>query len=465
MDADNDECLLFVDDSNVWIEAQKFAASGNSHMPKLTDGDRDPRLRINIGRLVNTLCDGRIQRQSYIYGSRPPPNDLVWDQYKKCSFKTKIYDRAANGREKEVDNSMSADMTEEAIDLRAVAKFDQAVEEQKKRTVFIVITGDRDMLPAIRKVLGCGIRVELWGWNSGMAREYLRERNTNGRLSVKFLDNIFNQVSFTNFRSTRNTRVVPAYTIVILEPEDLAEETWNDSYVAKVLLELGRLFYTTRSKNGSEIFVEFPMVKNIEAIIVKARELFGEKTTIMSWPVYASRFNKDVSEIVETSNMFLPLENDNRASSSPLSMKHDAQSSLENSVDLGSGPPEAGDEKAEVHEAEAEGGGDPDDEEGWEQVKSRSRPGRAHGRAQRGTQGCPKGQHCGDRGECGYKHTSKERARFRDNPTKDFRLWKTKRCTAVGCRRGERCAFAHSTEETWCLSCNDYGHSTEDCRL
>jgi hypothetical protein len=47
--------MIFVDDSNVWIEAQKFAASGNSHMPKLQDSDRDPRLRIDIGKLVKTL--------------------------------------------------------------------------------------------------------------------------------------------------------------------------------------------------------------------------------------------------------------------------------------------------------------------------------------------------------------------------------------------------------------------------
>ncbi|KAK0653848.1 hypothetical protein QBC41DRAFT_61146 [Cercophora samala] len=455
MDNDNDECLLFVDDSNVWIEAQKFAASGNSHMPKLTGRDHDPRLRINIGKLVNTLCSGRTQRQSYIYGSRPPPNDMVWKQYEKFKFQTKIYDRSSQGKEKEVDNSMSADMTEEAVDLRASAKYDKAAEETKKRTVFIVITGDRDMLPPIRKVLKCGIRVELWGWKSGMAKEYLKERNTNDCLSVNFLDNIFREVSFTNFRSTRTTRVVPAYTIVILKPEDLAEETWNDSFVARILLQSGRLFYTRLSKGGPEMIVEFPGVKNIEAIIIQARELFGEKTKIMSWPIYSSRFNKDISEVVETSNMFLPLENDSQSSSPPPSTKKESQSPPGNAPGVDE---QSGDQEVQNL------GRNPDDEEGWEQVKSRSPPGKAHGRAQRGTQRCPHGQHCGAGGECGYIHTNKEMARFRDYPTQNFKKWKTKTCTRIGCRMGERCPFAHSKEETWCLSCNDQGHLTDDCR-
>ena len=70
--------MIFVGDFNVWINAQKFVASGNSHIPKLQDSGRDPRLRIDIGKLVK-----RLQRKHYtrdppfLYGSCPPPNDSV----------------------------------------------------------------------------------------------------------------------------------------------------------------------------------------------------------------------------------------------------------------------------------------------------------------------------------------------------------------------------------------------------
>jgi hypothetical protein len=455
-----DDCLLFVDDSNVWIEAQKFAALGNTYIPKLADGDRDPRLRIDIGKLVDTLCDGRIQRQSYIYGSRPPPNDMVWNQYKKFKFGTKIYDRGANGKEKEVDNSMTADLTDEAAELRISARSDPEAQKRKDRTVFIVITGDRDMLPAVRKVLKSGIRVELWGWDSGMAKEYLRERNDNPLLAVKFLDTIFSQVSFTNYRSTRNSKIVPAQAIVICEPEESTEEPWDESYVARRLLQMGRLFYTTRSKTGTEIFVEFPRVSNIEAVINQAQEYFDEGT-IISWPTYASRFNKDNSVMLETSNMFAPLENDNKRNGQqqPAAQR---QTTSEPSTELGSAyKPRSAD--IQVQEIKSRST-DPDNEEGWQRVPSKSHSGKAHIQSLRRLQRCSRGQHCGHRGECGYKHTEKELTRFREYPNQDFTKWKSRACNKNFCRKGERCPYAHNKQEAWCLSCKDEGHYTEECR-
>ncbi len=156
-------CMFFVDDSNIWIEAQKFAASGNSHMPKLTDSDRDPRLRIDIGKLIDTLRNDRSQGPSFLYGSRPPPNDSVWKAFEKFKFQTKIYDRA-HGKEKEVDNSMATDLSSKATELSIRAEYDLRYKEQKANTTFVAITGDRDLLPPIKKVLESDIRVELWAW-------------------------------------------------------------------------------------------------------------------------------------------------------------------------------------------------------------------------------------------------------------------------------------------------------------
>ncbi|KAH6630779.1 hypothetical protein B0J18DRAFT_463620 [Chaetomium sp. MPI-SDFR-AT-0129] len=116
--------IIFLDDSNIWIEAQKFAASGNSHIPKLQDSNRDPRLRIDIGKLK---------------------------AFKKNKFKTNIYDRTYGN-------------------------------------TFIVIAGNRDIMPAIKYVLKCKIRVELWGWKSGISQAYLDLAAINSLLSVHLLD-------------------------------------------------------------------------------------------------------------------------------------------------------------------------------------------------------------------------------------------------------------------------------------
>ena len=197
--------MIFVDGSNVWIEAQEFAASGNSHIPKLQDSNRDPPLRIDIDKLVERLRRNRTQGPSFLYGSRPPPNDSVWKAFEKNKFETKIYDRAYGGKDKEVENSMSADMAAEATELQTEAELmakhfgDPTATEKKDKTTFVVITGDLDIIPAVKRVLECKIRVELWAWKSGISQAYLDLAAINGLLSVHLLDSIFKDICFTAY--------------------------------------------------------------------------------------------------------------------------------------------------------------------------------------------------------------------------------------------------------------------------
>ena len=304
--------MIFVDDSNVWIEAQKFAASGNSHMPKLQDADHDPRLRIDIGRLVERLRKNRIQGPSFLYGSRPPPNDSVWEAWKKYKFETNIYDRDNKGKEKEVDNSMSTDMSEKATELRVMAEMgakmgDHSARENRDNTTFVVITGDRDMLPAVKKILlRCGIRVELWAWKTGISKEYLKLQADHGDLfSVRLLDSIFKDISFTAFRSTRRRKgVVGGKTMVLCDINEGEENA-----VCDVLLATRQLFYTTRFDGETNLCIEFPRLNQIEDVILQARRLLPD-ITILSWPEYRARFNKGLrdGETVRSSNIYELLE-------------------------------------------------------------------------------------------------------------------------------------------------------------
>ncbi|SPO06267.1 uncharacterized protein DNG_08956 [Cephalotrichum gorgonifer] len=305
-------CMFFVDDSNIWVEAQKFAASGNSRMPKLEDGDQDPRLRINIGKLVDVLRKSRNQGESFLYGSRPPPNDGVWDAFKGFNFKTKIYDRAHCGKEKEVDNSMATDLSQKATELSIRAEYEPSFQRQKASTTFIAITGDRDMLPPIQRVLEYKIPVELWAWESGISTEYLRQSHRNSLLSVHFLNTIFDKISFTKFTSThkgKSKRVDPAQTVVLCQ---FVNPDWGnlESFVAEELVEECRLFYTSWSETGEEIFVEFPRVKNIGVMVNKLQRRFEGVSTVVSWPEYANRFNKHSPAVVKTSNKYALLMDD-----------------------------------------------------------------------------------------------------------------------------------------------------------
>ncbi|CAI4217623.1 unnamed protein product [Parascedosporium putredinis] len=123
-----EQCLFFVDDSNIWISAQREAARGAfTGMPALLDTDVDRRLRIDLGEMLRVIRKGRSLGQLFLYGSSPPSNDSVWGAARALNFDVKIYDRSGHtprGKEKEVDNSMAADMSEAAAELRTGALYD-----------------------------------------------------------------------------------------------------------------------------------------------------------------------------------------------------------------------------------------------------------------------------------------------------------------------------------------------------
>ena len=476
--------MIFVDDSNVWIEAQKFAASGNSHMPKLQDADHDPRLRIDIGWLVERLRKNRIQGPSFLYGSRPPPNDSVWEAWKKYKFETNIYDRDNKGKEKEVDNSMSTDMSEKATELRVMAELgDRSAREKRDNTTFVVITGDRDMLPAVKKILlRCGIRVELWAWKAGISNEYLKLQAENGgQFSVRLLDSIFKDISFTAFRSTRRVKnVVGGKTIVLCDINEGEENA-----VCDVLLATRQLFWTTRFDGKADLCIEFPRVNQIEEVILQARRLLPDITTL-SWPEYRARFNKGLrdGETLRSSNIYELLEEPQtavtraketdefplgaggpgRKAGNPASTSEGRQDArvlteLQN-MTLNKG--ETG-ENANANNNDNSNNGDG---EGWETVVGKNDPGKRHRRAVNQKQSCPSGLNCKKREDCGYRHTAQEQRIFRQNPDpqrSNLGMSKTKMCHFVPyCTRGRDCLFAHSEAEARCLDCRQTGHFQGD---
>lgn len=101
-----------------------------------------------------------------------------------------------------MDNAMAARLSEQATELEVEARFNKRKLDEKHRTVFIVVSGDRDMRPAIRLVREKGIEVELWAWSSGLSTEFRRTVTEESLLSIRLLDSIFRLVTFTEYRST-----------------------------------------------------------------------------------------------------------------------------------------------------------------------------------------------------------------------------------------------------------------------
>ncbi|KAJ3458002.1 hypothetical protein MRS44_012111 [Fusarium solani] len=472
-ETDQEICMFFVDDSNIWIEAQKFAASGNSHMPKLTDGDRDPRLRINIGKLVKTLLGGRFQGTSYLYGSRPPPNDAVWNTFKKYNFRTSIHDRA-RGKEKQVDTAMATDISRTSTRLSTMADFSSDIKEENKRTVFIAITGDQDMVPPIKQALDDGFRVELWAWKSGISSEYRKLANDMALLSLNYLEHVFKEISFTSYRSTRRSgKVTPSCTLVLYEftgPES-TDPLDAEAIVCNELDEWGRLSFITPSNVTNEFYVEFPGVKNIndmDDLIAKAEDQFEGLWKVMSWPRYANRFNEGPPAMVETSNMFAPLEGDEDQKSVDIMAKEESQrtqhsanaSSATANVRDPSNPWKlpAGGEQSENAEASSLNDPSNSNTDKWETVTRTNLRSGHHAK-----QPCPYGIRCGKRGDCGHLHTKEERDLFQALPEQNFKKWRTSKCRhGDRCYLGKRCAYYHTPAEAWCTLCHVEGHGRED---
>lgn len=471
--------MIFVDDSNVWIAAQQFAASGNSHMPKLQDSDRDPRLRIDIGKLVERLRRNRTQGPSFLYGSRPPPNDSVWRAFEKNKFETNIYDRAYGGKEKEVDNSMSVDMTWKATELQIRAE-DPKAAETKNKTTFVVITGDRDMMPAVKHVLKCKIRVELWAWKSGISQAYLDLAAINGLLSVHLLDSIFKDICFTAYRSTRKVKsVVGGKTIVLRHVDESDEEAICDR-----LLETGQLFWKTRWDGQPDLCIEFPKVGQIEKLILQARQLLPD-VTIVSWPEYRARFfNTDDVKIVNTC-MYRLLDPDSVAEDERDDAKieerlqnprlkntiQNASGSLSGNTNNNGSGSNSGNANVNTNTRANTSGninsdnGTADDSDGapWETVVRNSDPGKRHRRVVDQRQDCPYGLRCKKQDDCGYRHTAQERQLFQQNPNQNLGMRKTQPCKfAPNCWRGRDCLYAHSEAEARCLDCKQTGHFKGD---
>ncbi|CAK7199211.1 hypothetical protein SEUCBS139899_001884 [Sporothrix eucalyptigena] len=503
-----EECNFFIDDSNIWIEAQKFAALGHKHMPKLVDGSHDPRLRIDVGRLVNVMLKQRVQGPSHFYGSRPSPNDAVWEAMEKYKFKTKIYDRSAagpgrgRGREKEVDNSMGADMAQTSTRLEVLADMQPDIYASvKERTTFICISGDRDMMPPIKLGLEAGIRVELWAWNSSVSRDYLQLQGAMKKEAAKTGGRPLFTISFTNFYTTRSGGIEPAKTVVLLDfmpgwigddgeadgeiedlqdPEKAAERDSRraapasrtrsllEKAVCDKLLLLGRVFYITRapSTGGAAatvsditLYIEFPRVDNIEELFPRLRKDFRGKATVLSWPQYNSQFKHPALPAITTRNLYAPLNADNAEVQEVKPLPEDEKEE-EDDEGLDGSSGSLDDTQASPSNTATSQSDSP-----WQTVR-RSNPAQGHRRSLRSTQPCPNGIRCGRRGDCGHRHTGEERRLFADLPQQNFKKWKTAPCRfdAIMCHRGKKCAFAHSQKETWCLRCRHEGHYTTDCR-
>ncbi|MCW0219349.1 MAG: NYN domain-containing protein [Prosthecobacter sp.] len=182
----NSKVVVVVDNSNIFIEGQKYSAKNKgvviSHLPGRDP--QDPSWRIDFGALLREVASGRAVAAAILVGSRPPQNDSVWDMAKNAGFTVTVHDRGSTGGEKAVDTELVAQGTE--IICTAGEPMDLAI-----------LSGDRDFLPLVTMAQKHGWSVEMWAFKNSF--------NSVGQMAtsvniIKPMDDIFNQVGAHAFQ-------------------------------------------------------------------------------------------------------------------------------------------------------------------------------------------------------------------------------------------------------------------------
>lgn len=149
---------LFVDNSNVKIEAGRllYAKKNNGgRRGTQVDGSYD----LDWGKflhLVKSRGNRLLAQLPILYGSRPPPDDSIWDEIRKEGFDVRLFDRNIRDKEKGVDMEMGMDVIERLF-------------EVDEPSTIIIAAGDSDFKGMTSRALKKGWKVEVWFWGNAAA--------------------------------------------------------------------------------------------------------------------------------------------------------------------------------------------------------------------------------------------------------------------------------------------------------
>ena len=175
---------IFVNDSNIWIEAKKLQSK-----QKMFKTSEDHRVRMDMGKLADVLAKGRPIHQGILYGSEPPSIDSVWEKIHEQGWKVHITQSTSKR------GQLSTKIVVDVVTLAEKTP-------PKERSSIVLVTGDAGIIPAIEKVVeieGWNVEVYMWSHATSKQLQKLQLKHKN-RVSVSSLDSYLNDVVFTNMK-------------------------------------------------------------------------------------------------------------------------------------------------------------------------------------------------------------------------------------------------------------------------
>jgi uncharacterized LabA/DUF88 family protein len=152
--------FVYVDNSNVFIEGKRVSAVQKNLALNIYDAMNgnilDHTYRLDFGNLHSFTAgsDPSKIKRAVLFGSRPPPNDTIWNMAEKAGFEVKTADRNIANKEKKVDTAIVTAMMRDAY-----------TKVIKTEDVITLVAGDADFVPTIDTLREDGHVVEVFFWN------------------------------------------------------------------------------------------------------------------------------------------------------------------------------------------------------------------------------------------------------------------------------------------------------------
>lgn len=189
---------IFIDNSNLWIEGKKSYATKQGLM-----ATECPHWRLKMGAVVETLVANRtiLPNGGHLYGSTPPPTPELWAHFSKV-IEVTLYPRSYHtNKEKCIDVELAASVTEFACDNPAAT--------------IILVTGDRDFVPVVKKLKKRNVAVEVWGWRRAFSQELVRFDYDH--LVICYLDDIIDDIGFTKSEWNLSLEDIPCENALVYQ--------------------------------------------------------------------------------------------------------------------------------------------------------------------------------------------------------------------------------------------------------
>ena len=160
--------LVYVDNSNVFIEGQRVQAVASGMALNIVEAMRlkilDYSFKIDFGKLHNFVAgnDANKIKRCMLFGSRPPPNDSLWNIARRVGFDVKVHDRNIANKEKKIDAEIITNMVGDAYTIAS-----------KGCDTITLVSGDKDFVPPVKRLVEDGFNMEVVFW--GHAADELKE--------------------------------------------------------------------------------------------------------------------------------------------------------------------------------------------------------------------------------------------------------------------------------------------------